>query len=94
MEIYSINKEGKENMRHQVIPDGISGDSWAEYRNLIISELRRLNSGLEGIREELGKVHVDIATLKVKATGWGVLGGGIAVLITLAVAAVSWLLKK
>ncbi len=58
-------------------------ESWGEYRRLILAELERisvdlktLNDKLDQFRQdEISKIKIDIAMLKVKASGWGALGG-------------------
>lgn len=54
-----------------------SGGEWNEYRNLVIVELTRINSTLDGIRSDLNSAKTDIALLQLKASGWGALSGAV-----------------
>lgn len=74
-----INKLSKD------INMGADTNGWIEYRALILSELKTLNTEVTSMREEQVKIREDIATLKVKSGIWGLAGGLIPVLITLAV---------
>ena len=64
-------------------------EGWGEYRKLILSELERISGDLKDLntrldlfrQDEISKIKIDIAMLKVKAGAWGVLGG---VAVTLA----------
>lgn len=57
--------------------------SWFEYRQLILSELRRINQSLGELdakidrlrTDEISKLKVDVAMLQVKSGMWGALGG-------------------
>ena len=69
-------------------------EQWSEYRMLIVSELERLGRAIEALRErleemedarrkELGRVHVEIAMLKVKAGIWGLMGAAIPICVAI-----------
>ncbi len=53
----------------------MNDNGWNEYQRLVLSEIRDLKKGQEDLYERFGQVQVDIATLKVKSTFWGALGG-------------------
>lgn len=65
-----------------------AGDSWTEYRKLVVQELERLDHSIsqlstkidEFMRGDISKIKIDIAMLQVKAGVWGVLGGVLTVL--------------
>lgn len=63
-------------------------DTWGEWANHVLSELGRLNENLEKMQDENHKVHTamwkQLAELKVRAGLWGVIGGVLAVIPTLA----------
>lgn len=44
-----------------------------------------IESHFDALRREVVKVQIDIATLKVKAGIWGLIGGAIPVVITIAI---------
>ena len=54
-----------------------SEDGWDQWAKYVLKELERLNVNYETLRKEVGKVHTEIATLKVKAGVWGTVGGAI-----------------
>ena len=66
-------------------------DTWQEYSKFVLAELKRLNNQIATIDykisklkdEEISKLRIEIATLKVKSSIFGVIGGGIPVLIML-----------
>jgi hypothetical protein len=51
------------------------GGDWDEYRKLVLSELRRLEAAVEGMRDEVQQLKVEVARLNVKAGMWGALAG-------------------
>lgn len=62
------------------------GDSWLEYKRLVLAELKRGNDGLEALQQKLSNfkaesakqisdLKVEVGMLKVKAGVWGALGG-------------------
>jgi len=64
-------------------------DGWKEYQIHVLAELKRLNTCYNGLDEKVNKLCKDIATLKVKSGVWGIIGGGIPIVILLGI----WLLK-
>ena len=59
-------------------------DGWNEYQKLVLSELARLNKGIEALKGKVGEMAVEIAVLKAKASMWGALagiGGSVLVLV-------------
>ncbi len=60
-------------------------NGWGEWSKYVLKELERLNSCYDGINTQLGRVREEIATLKVKASIWGALGGCLPILIILAI---------
>jgi len=50
-------------------------DSWVVWSNHVLNELKRLNEAQESLNKDVKNISIDIATLKVKAGVWGVLGG-------------------
>lgn len=56
-------------------------NGWAQYSKLVMAKLDDHQKLLEGITSELTKIHVEIATLKVKSGLWGAFAGGIPVII-------------
>ena len=58
-------------------------DGWDQWAKFVLKELERLNANYETLRGEVGKVHTEIATLKVKAGAWGAIGAAIPVLALL-----------
>ena len=62
-----------------------SEDGWDEYRRHVLSELISLNKSLEKLNDrfsaflstDISNIKVEVATLKVKAGLWGLLGASI-----------------
>lgn len=50
-------------------------DDWAELKELVLNEIRRLNDCIVQTTEEQVQLRIDVATLKVKAGLWGALMG-------------------
>ena len=65
-------------------------DGWKEYQVHVLAELKRLNTCYNGLNEKVDKLCRDIAGLKVKAGIWGIMGGGIPIIILLGI----WALRK
>ena len=60
-------------------------NGWHEWSKYVLKELERMNKWMGEIQRTCNAQRVDIATLKVKAGVWGLLGGLIPVLILLLV---------
>jgi hypothetical protein len=71
-----------------------NNSSWGSYERYILAELRRLNEGQEkaaqarqrvfdDLQTQNSKLWTEIAVIKIKLAGWGMLGGMIATLTTL-----------
>lgn len=63
----------------------VSEDGWDQWAIYVLKELERLNAHYEALRKEVGKIHTEVATLKVKAGLWGAIGAAIPVLLMLAI---------
>lgn len=61
------------------------GNGWDEYQKLVLHELKELNKKAEANLVDHAAIKEDIATLKVKAGIWGLVGGMIPVVIALGV---------
>ena len=55
-------------------------NGWDQYQRLVLSELQRLSTGMEKLADQMSRVHTQVALLKLKAGGWSILGGSIAVI--------------
>ena len=71
----------------RVFPKGQS-NGWTENKQLVLHELKRLNTGLEkletklddkhsGLERRLTDLHTEVVTLKIKSRTWGAIGGGV-----------------
>ena len=56
-------------------------NSWSQYEKLVLNKLD--NERFVDIEQKLTQIQVDIATLKVKATVWGGIGGLIPVVVAM-----------
>jgi len=56
-------------------PSNQDTNSWREWSKFILKELERLNHQYEALDEKLNKLHVDLVTLKAKASIWGAIAG-------------------
>lgn len=52
-------------------------DGWTEWSKYVLKELERLNGCYEGLRMDVNAISTEIATLKVKAGIWGLVGATI-----------------
>ena len=68
----------------------MADNGWEEYKKLVLSELERFNKNQDKFDKKLDKVIIDIATLKVKASIWGALGGMVPILIAIIV----WIIRS
>ena len=58
-------------------------NSWSQYEKLVLNKLDVYNERFVDIEQKLTQIQVDIATLKVKATVWGGIGGLIPVVVAM-----------
>lgn len=54
---------------------------WREWSNHVLLELKRLDKELQHIDKSISKVHIELATLKVKAGIWGSIGAVTSILL-------------
>jgi hypothetical protein len=59
-------------------------NGWNEWSRHVLAELERLNGCYDKMNTQLGKIHVEIAMLKVKSGIWGAIGGAIPVIVLIA----------
>jgi hypothetical protein len=59
-------------------------NGWNEYQKLVLHELQEHTKELDKINAEIQKIHVEVATLKVKSGVWGLIAGSIPVAIAIA----------
>lgn len=60
-------------------------NGWEVWGRHVLEELKRLNKCYETLQHDVGKIKGEVEGLKVKAGVWGVIGGGIPILITIAI---------
>lgn len=58
-------------------------DEWNKYQELVLSELKRLNSSIESLFLEQRKMDRDLEVVKFKSSLYGMLGGGISAILAL-----------
>jgi hypothetical protein len=58
-----------------------STNGWNEYQRLVLHELQAHTKELDKIQIEIQKIHIELATLKVKSGVWGLIAGTIPVAI-------------
>ena len=58
-------------------------NGWSKYEKMVIDKLDDHDDKFSGIENKLTQIQVDIATLKVKATVWGGIGGLIPVVVAM-----------
>ena len=61
-----------------------TSNGWDEWSKHVLMELERLNTCMMNIDNDLRKLSIEIAMLKVKAGVWGVIGGSIPAIVALA----------
>ncbi len=65
-------------------PNLNGANGWSVWGKHVLEELKRLNSAQEHIEKQVTKIHIEIATLKVKSGVWGLVGGAIPVVLGVA----------
>jgi hypothetical protein len=65
------------------MPTEPNTNGWSEWSRYVLKELERLNNCYEGLHKDVGEIKTEIATLKVKASIWGLAGGLIPAVIVL-----------
>jgi hypothetical protein len=66
-------------------------NGWEAWSKHVLLEQERLAEGQQRIEESIAKLSVELATLKGRAAGWGITGGG---LISVIIYIISYFLKK
>lgn len=65
--------------------DQFTGNGWTQYQKLVLAELERHSESLDALEDHLSRLEIEIATLKVKAGAWGLMGGLVPVLLALGI---------
>ena len=55
----------------------IDSNDWPKWSMYVLEELKRQNACMEQVKKKQIEHSVDLATLKVRASVWGLLGGAI-----------------
>jgi hypothetical protein len=69
-------------------------DDWAEYRRLILSELRRLHTENQRLSSKIDNLRDDVLSLKIKASLWGAAAGALPALIAIVWSIVSSIISR
>ena len=57
-------------------------NGWNEYQRHVLAELKRLDSTLNQVQDEVAEIRLHVEVLRQKAVTWGALGGFIVWLTT------------
>ena len=60
------------------------GGGWRDYQKLVLAELAEHGSKIDKVSAEINRLHVEIATLKVKSGVWGAVAGALPAAIAIA----------
>lgn len=50
-------------------------DDWRDYQRMVLWDLKRLSEEVTRLNDKIDHMQIDLASLKVKASIWGVAGG-------------------
>jgi len=50
-------------------------NGWAEYQQLVLAELKRLDTGMQHLQKDVSEIHLAVAVLRTRAITWGAVGG-------------------
>ncbi len=64
-------------------PNLSQANGWSVWGKHVLEELKRLNTAQAQIEKQVTRIHIEIATLKVKSGVWGLVGGAIPVMLGL-----------
>ena len=53
----------------------MSDNGWAEYQQLVLAELKRLDNGLNRLQSDVTEIRLCVAVLRTRAVTWGAMGG-------------------
>lgn len=56
-------------------------NGWPEYQRLVLAQLEECRTRLASIEKRLRHIELDVGGLKIRATVWGAIAGGIPVAI-------------
>lgn len=57
--------------------NGGGAERWGAYKNLVLAELKRMNTNIETLREGQTSLRQEVAMLKVKSGLWGLAAGAL-----------------
>ena len=60
-------------------------EDWKENQKFVLSELERLSEAVEALARAQGKTNITLATLNVKSGIWGLIGGGLSIIIVVGI---------
>lgn len=72
----------------------MADNGWNEYSKLVLQEIKDLGDENDRQWDKIEKNTIEIATLKVKAGIWGIIGGIIPVAMSFIVALTIWIIRK
>jgi hypothetical protein len=67
----------------------VADNGWHEYQRHVLAELKRLDSTMQQVQEDVTEIRLHVAVLRTKAVTWGAVGG--VVMWGLGLAASTWL---
>ena len=56
-------------------PESSVDNGWHEYQRHVLAELKRLDSTLCAVQEDVSEIRLHVAVLRTKAITWGAVGG-------------------
>lgn len=72
-------------LKDEIKGRGSDPDGWKRYQHFILEELKSLKGWLKQVSEEQKNIRIEVASLKVKAGAWGLLGACVPVVIMLGI---------
>lgn len=69
-------------------------NGWAEWGRHVLAELERLDACYHNIQKQNETLLTEIAVLKIKSGFWGIIGGAIPSLVTIAIALLIYFITK
>lgn len=67
----------------------VGDNGWHEYQRHVLAELKRLDSTMQQVQEDVTEIRLHVAVLRTKAVTWGAVGG--VMMWGLGLAASTWL---
>lgn len=66
-----------------------NNNGWTTWSRHVLAELKRLDKKIDSIDDKVHQIHIDVSSLKTKASFWGATAGALVVLVAAVIAVIA-----